>query len=145
MLVRLPITLLLVLAAPLFGAAGQQPASRVHSLEVERTPFITGPLKITLTRIRTGSAITGPGSLEVQVENTSTDFAIFSPALLYFVNRDSDQVNIRGVWDLKVSFPAMDRKIAPGARIKDYYNLSGRIHFPTRLYYDEKLLALIAE
>ena len=48
-------------------------------------------------------------------------------------------------YDPRIPSGALDRRIAPGARIKESYSLSGKGHLPIRLYYDEKLLAEIVE
>jgi len=39
----------------------------------------------------------------------------------------------------------MDRRIAPGAHIKEIYTLNGKVRLPARIYYDEKLLTEIAD
>jgi len=48
-------------------------------------------------------------------------------------------------YDPRTSTSPFDRRIAPGARVKESYSLSGKVRLPIRLYYDEKLLAEIFE
>jgi hypothetical protein len=97
----------------------------------------------------------GSGSIEVVVENVSNAFETFSPQRLSLVDKENVQVNVmasrrnyyRNVpsYDPRIPTGPLDRRIAPGARVKETYSLSGRVHLPIRLYYDEKLLAEIVE
>ena len=135
--------LILVLVVPFFTVAQDQPASRVRETELSRTPFIAGPLKITLTSFRAGDFLSRYGSVEVQVENISTVFAVFSPDRLSIVNRDNQQVDVLGIPVRNSYLSAAERRVAPAARIKETYVLNGKVHLPARLYYDQKLLAVI--
>jgi len=40
---------------------------------------------------------------------------------------------------------AEERRMAPNARIKAWYDLKGQVRLPVRLYYEDKLLAMIIE
>ncbi|HXG66002.1 MAG TPA: hypothetical protein VNO70_12945 [Blastocatellia bacterium] len=138
-----------ILFIPMMGlltdAYSQQPPLRVRKYELPRTPFIAGPLKITLIDFRGSFLKLSPGFIEAQVENTSTQFATFSPQRLSFVDKDNDQSDILGVGFGEHLLPAPVRTLAPGARMKQAYALTDKVHLPARLYYDEKLLAVIAE
>ena len=93
--------------------------------------------------------------MEVEVENSSTGFETFSPQRVSLVDRDNVQVNVMAPkrssyrtvppYDPRIPTGPLDRRIAPGARVKENYSLTGKAHFPIRLYYDEKLLAEIVE
>src|SRR5262249_25948057 len=139
---------------PIFTAADDQPA-RIRVSDLEKTPIAAGPLKIRITKLRASFLKLGSGSIEVEVENASTGFETFSPQRLSLINKDSIQINIvagrhsyyRTIppYEPKVPLPPLERRIAPGARIKETYSLSGKLRHPIRLYYDEKLLAEIVE
>ena len=97
----------------------------------------------------------GNGSIDVEVENASSGFETFSPQRFSLVDRDNVQVNVMAPkrnsyrtvppYDPRIPSSPLDRRIAPGARVKESYSLTGKVHFPIRLYYDEKLLAEIIE
>jgi hypothetical protein len=134
----------LLLLVPVFVAADEQPSVRVHLSELDRTPLIAGPLKITLTKFKGSFLKVGGGYVEIRVENTSTEFATFSPQLLSFVS-NNDQVDILFMMYGEQLLPPQDRRIVPGARIKEEYRLNGKVRFPARLYYRDKLLAVITD
>ena len=131
------------LMIPFVVGAGQQPPTRIRVSELERMPFIVGTLKITITEFRGSVLKLLAAYIEVRVENTSTEFATFSPQRLVFVNKDNEQTDILGIRN--GTLPALDKSIAPGARIKQSYVLTEKVRLPARLYYNEKLLAVIAE
>jgi hypothetical protein len=146
--------LVLALLIPLCAVADDQPA-RIKVSDLEKTPIAAGPLKIRITRLRGSFLKLGSGSIEVVVENVSNAFETFSPQRLSLVDKENVQVNVmasrrnyyRNVpsYDPRIPTGPLDRRIAPGARVKETYSLSGRVHLPIRLYYDEKLLAEIVE
>jgi hypothetical protein len=146
--------LVLALLIPLCAAADDQPA-RIRVSDLEKTPIAAGPLKIRITKLRGSFMKLGSGSIEVVVENVATGFETFSPHRLSLVDKENVQVNVlasrhsyyRTVppYDPRAPTSPFDRRIAPGARVKEKYSLSGRVHLPIRLYYDEKLLAEIVE
>jgi hypothetical protein len=146
--------LVVALLIPLCAVADDQPV-RVRVSELEKTPIAAGPLKIRITRLRGSFLKFGNGSIDVEVENDSTGFQTFSPQRLALVDRDNEQVNVmspkRGshrtvpMYDPRVPTSPLDRRIAPGARVKESYSLTGKAQFPIRLYYDEKVLAEIVE
>lgn len=147
------LALALGLFIPLCAVAGDQPA-RVRVSDLEKTPIAAGVLKIRITKLRGSFMKFGNGSIEVDVENASTGFETFSPNRLSLVDRDNLQVNVMvpkrnhstvPAYDPRVPLSPLDRRIAPGARVKESYSLSGKVHLPIRLYYDEKLLAEIVE
>lgn len=140
---RLSQILIFLLISPFVVAGDQTPHVRVSDLY--KTPLLAGPLKITITGFRGSFLKLGNGSIQMQVENTSTQFATFSPHLLSFVSNGDDQADVLATWYSNQYLPAVDRKIAPGARIKETYTLTDRVHLPARIYYDEKLLAVISD
>lgn len=144
----------LALVIPLCAVADDQ-SVRVRVSELEKTPISAGPLKIRITKLKGSFLKFGNGSIEVEVENSSAGFETFSPHRLALVDRDNGQVNVMAPkrssyrtvppYDPRIPTGLLDRRIAPGARIKESYSLSGKAHFPIRLYYDEKMLAEIVE
>ena len=146
--------LVLSLLIPLCAIADDQPA-RIRVSELDKTTITAGPLKLRITKFRGSFMKFGSGSIEVVVENGSTSFETFSPQRLSLVDKENIQVNIMGSrhsssktappYDPKMPTGPLDRRIAPGARVKETYSLSGTVHLPIRLYYDEKLLAEIGE
>ena len=146
--------LVLALLIPLCAVADDQPA-RIRVSDLDKTPIAAGPLKIRITKLKGSFLKLGSGSIEVEVENASTGFETFSPQRLSLVDKDNVQVNIMGSrhssyrtappYDPRVLAGPLDRRIAPGARVKETYSLSGKVHHPIRLYYDEKLMAEIIE
>jgi len=146
-------TLVLALLIPLCAVADDQPA-RIRVSDLDKTPIVAGPLKIRITRLRGSYLKLGNGSIEVEVENVSSGFETFSPQRLSLINHDNIQINVVGTkryyrtvppYDPRIPSGPLDRRIAPGARVKESYSLSGKVHLPIRLYYDEKLLAEIVE
>ena len=146
--------LVLALLIPLCAVADDQPA-RIRISDLEKTPIAAGPLKIRITKLRVSFLKLGSGSIEVEVENVSNAFETFSPQRLSLVDKENVQVNVmasgrnryRTVPPYTPGMPnsPLDRRIAPGARVKESYSLSGKVHLPIRLYYDEKLLAEIVD
>jgi len=144
----------LALLIPLAAVADDQP-SRIRVPDLEKTPIAAGPLKIRITKFRGSFLKVGNGSIEVEVENVSTGFESFSPQRLSLINNDNVQLNVIGSrhnnyrnppqYDSRIPIGPLERRIAPGAHIKETYSLSGKVHLPMRLYYDEKLLAEIVE
>ena len=136
--------ILLVLLVALLASATNQPA-RIRVSELDRTPLTAGPLKITLTKFRGSFLKLGGGSIEVEVFNNSTEFTVFSPQRLSFVGSDNSQADILAIQSGDRYWCALDRRIAPGARTKEFYALNGKVRLPARVYYDEKLLAEIVD
>lgn len=147
-------TLALALLIPLCATADNQP-TQIRVPELNKTPITAGAFKIRITKLRGSFLKFGNGSIELEVENVSTAFETFSPRRLSLVNRDNVQIDIVNArhgdyrtlppYDPNAPTVALDRRIAPGARLKESYKLSGRLHLPIRFYYDEKLLAEIVE
>lgn len=144
---RLLTSMMVLLFVPFFVAAGQAPATRVRASELGQMPFIVDSIKLTFTKFnRDGLLGLGHGSIELRVENMSSAFTTFSPQRLSLVGSDNEQANVLGVPVGNDNIiPAEDRKIAPFARMKEYYVLTGKLQLPARLYYDEKLIGIIAE
>ena len=149
------ITLLIALLIPVCVAANDSPA-QTRAGDLDKTPITAGPLKIRIAKLREAAFLgKGSGSIEVEIENTSTAFETFSPLRLSLINKDNVQINVVGgkrslyrtipPYDPRVPASPLDVRIAPGARFKEAYSLSGRVRLPIKLYYDEKLLAEIVE
>lgn len=148
------LALALGLLVPLCAAADDRPV-QIRAQDLNKAPITAGAFKIRITKLTENFLKLGNGSIELEVENVSAAFETFSPRRLSLVNRDNIQVNIVNArhgdyrtippYDPNVPTAALDRRIAPGARIKESYKLSGRLHLPMRFYYDEKLLAEIVE
>lgn len=136
---------ILVLLVTLVASASDQPTIRVRTSDLSRTALTAGPLKITLAQFRGSFLKIGGGSVEAQVENTATEFITFSPQKLSFVGSDNSQADVLAIQSGEHYWPAVERRIAPGARIKEFYALNGKVRLPARLYYDEKLLAVISD
>jgi hypothetical protein len=137
-------SIIVVLLVALLASATNQPA-RIRVSELDRTPLTAGPLRITLTKFRGSFLKVGGGSIEAQVENTSAEFSVFSPQRLSFVGSDNSQADILAIQSGDRYWCALDRRIAPGARTKEFYALNGKVRLPARVYYDEKLLAEIVD
>lgn len=148
------LTLALALLIPLSATADDQPI-QIRVPDLSKTPIKAGNFKIRIAKL-TGSFLKfGNGSIELEVENVSAAFETFSPRRLSLVNKDNVQIDIVNArhgayrtlppYDPNAPTAALDRRIAPGARVKESYKLSGRLHLPIRFYYDEKLLAEIVE
>ena len=138
-------TLVLALLIPLCVAANDQPTS-IRVLDLSKTPIAAGPLKIRISKLKGSFLKVGNGSIEVEVENVSSGFETFSPQRLSLINTDNVQINVVGTrhsyyrnvpqYDPRIPIGPLDRRIAPGARIKETYSLSGKVHLQMRLYYD---------
>ena len=144
---RLLTSMMVLILVPFFVSAGQAPATRVRASELSQSPFIVDSIKLTFTKFnKDGLLGFGHGSIELRVENVSSTFTTFSPQRLSLVGSDNEQANVLGIPVGNDNIiPAEDRKIAPFARMKEYYGLTGKLQLPARLYYDEKLLGIIAE
>jgi len=148
------LTVVLALLVPL-SASADDPTARARVSDLDKTQIAAGPLKIRIIKLKGSFLKMGSGSIEVEVENASAGFETFSPQRLSLINKDNIQINVVGAkrssyraippYDPRVPTGPLDRRIAPGARIRETYSLSGKLHLPIRLYYDEKLLAEIVE
>jgi hypothetical protein len=144
MLPKLSFLISLVLLAPLLAMA-DDPPKHVRVSDLSKTPMSAGPLTISLVKF-SGSPRLGNARIELRVENTSTGFATFSPHRLSFVGEDNAQVDIWGTWIGESNLLApRDKRIVPGAHIRENHYLDGKVSLPARLYYDDKLLAVITE
>lgn len=140
-LIALAIAVIFILTS---SVAGDEP-DRIRKSELDTHPFTVGELKITITRFRTGSLLTR-AAIRVRVENTSGSAATFNPQRLSFVISSNRQINVRGQRRQGDRFVFVQpREIAPGAYIKEIYDLDGRVHLPARLFYEGKELALITD
>ena len=142
---RLIASLLPVLVLPFLALADDQPPVRVRESELSRSPLFVSSLRITIQAIKGRGAPFISSSLDVQIENTSSAFTVFFPRRLSFVDGENRQIDVLAIAHQRGDFAAVDRSIAPGAHVKELYALNGRVHLPARLYYDEKLLAVITD
>jgi len=153
---KLLILILVALLAPVCVAADDQ-SPQIPAAQLDKTPIAAGVLKIRITKLSGSVLKIGNGQIEVDVENASSEFQTFSPQRLSLVNKDNSQVNItlsrKSVYyagslppyDPRIPATLVDRRIAPGARLKENFGLTRKVHLPARLYYDEKLIAVITE
>jgi hypothetical protein len=148
----------LILLAPLVVLAFQGQADQFRKRDLKSSPLTAGPLKITLISldgiiddVLEVGLIKFPNPICLEVENTSDKFTTFDPRRLSFIDKANNQMDIRGLipyqdqWLSKELSAAEERRIAPNARIKAWYDLTGQIRLPVRLYYEDKLLATIIE
>lgn len=145
---RLLVLTTALLFIPFLAMAGGQVSTRVRKSEMKDVPLLAGnSIRITITKLHQGYLHTesGDAEIELKVENLSTGFVTFSPHRLSFVGSNNRQVDILAVQVIKDSYPAVDRRLALGAHIKDTYRLSDKLSLPARLYYEDKLLALITD
>jgi hypothetical protein len=126
-----------------FAPANDQPP-RIRAGDLDGKALTAGPFKITINGLKGGFFKIGD-YIEVRVENTSPDFATFSPQHLSLVNSNGDQVDLLTLLYVNQLLAPQDRRIAPGARIKEKYGLSGRVSLPARLFYDDELLVIITD
>ncbi|MGA9771018.1 MAG: hypothetical protein WBV94_18435 [Blastocatellia bacterium] len=134
------IALIFILAST---AAGDEPVS-IPKSDLDTHPFTSGDLKITITGFRTGSLLTR-AAIRVRVENTSGNAATFNPQRLSFVISSNRQINVRPRrqgHQLDLLSPI---EIAPGAYIKETYDLDGKVPLPARLFYEGRELASITD
>jgi hypothetical protein len=139
------VIIIIVLAAV---ANGQTPP-RIGKSELKKHEFAASELRITLTRFWPGSLLSR-GYIEVKVENRSSDAAPFDPLRLSFVNKDNKQVNVQAVVHQGKHGPGyaintVAREVAPGAFIKEFYWLDGRLRFPAQFFYEGRRLAFITD
>jgi hypothetical protein len=149
----------LILLAPLVVLAFQAQADQFRKRDLKSRPFTADPLKITLISLDgsiddvfEGGMLKYVNPVYIEVENTSDKFTTFDPRRLSFVDKANNQMDIRGLIPYedrwlggKELSAAEERRIAPNARIKAWYELTGRIRLPVRLYFEDKLLATIIE
>jgi hypothetical protein len=147
--------LFLALASILFVqsglvTAGQSPLT-IRRSELERMPLTIGKVQVKIIKFKDSVFLSsemrtvGTALIELQAENLSQEFTHFDPNLLMFVGQDNQQSNIWGINRRNEVYPARERLIAPGARIREAYSLTEKINLPARLYYDDRLLAVIVE
>ncbi|HEY7184680.1 MAG TPA: hypothetical protein VIC84_24795 [Blastocatellia bacterium] len=149
----------LILLAPLVVLAFQAQGDQYRKRDLKSKPFTAGPLKITI--ISLDGFIDGVlevgltkfvNPIYIEVENTSDKFTTFDPRRLSLVDTANNQLDVRGLipyadqWlGTKELSTAEERRMAPNARIKAWYELTGYFRLPVRLYYEDKLLATIIE
>ena len=150
MLSKLSSFIIVLTFLPVSSLAGDEPLS-IRRSDLSGHSFVVGDLKITIKRFWAGSLLSR-GYIEILAENTSDNAATFNPLRLSFVGKNGKQVNVRGRWQAGPRHPddrAIDlprpTEIAPHAYIKELYELDGRVHLPTRLFYEGKDLALLVK
>jgi hypothetical protein len=148
---RKPFVILIILALLPAAIAARDEPERVRRAELEDRTFVVGALKITIKRFWPGSLLTR-GFVEVTAENNSSSAVTFNPQRLSFVNKDGKQINLRGRWQTGVVHSndnrldvTVAREVAPGAYVKELYELDGRVRLPARLFYEGKDLAVIVK
>ncbi|HXG63572.1 MAG TPA: hypothetical protein VNO70_00600 [Blastocatellia bacterium] len=139
----------LIIAAPLLVVAGNGP-EQVRKSELSKHPFTVGQLKLTITYFHAGLPLLSHGVIEVKVENPSSSAEVFDPHLLSLVSKNNSQVHVAGRIQSFVHSndrlgPAQARSVAPGAHMKEYFEFTGRVKLPAKLFYDGKELAVITD
>src|SRR5262249_40437529 len=116
-----------------------------------------GSLKLTISVFRPNlrdipTMIKLPGQIEVTIENTSDAGAEYAPDELALVGSDGVQVNLRGRMQMGLRRRDDDRleklqtrTLAPGAHVKEFYELTGSVRLPARLFYAGQELAVITD
>ena len=145
----------IALILPICVAAENQ-TPQIPASQLDKIQITVGPLKFRITRLRGSVLKIGNGQIELEVENASSEFQTFYPQRISLINKDNSQLNtiLARTTNYRTSLPPYDpripsaltdRRIAPGARVKDIYGLTGKVRLPARLFYDEKLIAVITE
>jgi hypothetical protein len=137
------LVLLILSCLPCVMAADQPP--RIRNSDLDTSPINVGPIKIRMTKFRGSLLKIGNGSVEIEVENTSKDFARFNPQSLSFVGSDDRQVDILAIQSGDHYWPAAGRDVAPGARTREYYALNGKVRLPARVYYEQREIAVVVD
>lgn len=145
------LTLTLIFAFLSVSTPAQNEPKQISRSDLTSQSFVAGDLKITLKKFWAGSLLSR-GYVEVRVENLSAAAKTFNPQRLSFVGKDAKQVNIRGRRQTGPVHPddraievALPRDVAPGAYLKELYELDGRVRLPARLIYEGEELAVIVK
>jgi len=129
------------------SGATQTPVPQIKESNLAKTPIHDGPLTFTITEFKAISVFSAHAAwIKMTVENTSSSFVTFSPAILAIVGRDGTQVNVFGIPlpDDQV-LPAPDIDLTPKSHVKTFYLLTDRSEIPAKLYYDQQLIAEIVK
>jgi hypothetical protein len=139
------------------ATASAQGADRVKKADVKKHPFQVGSLGLTIGTFRPHlrdvlSFVRSAGQIEVRIENGTDQSIEYSPKELTLIGSDDQQVNLRGRMQLGIVNPDDDRlepvqarTIAPRAKLKEFYELTGPVKLPARLYYGSQQLAVIID
>ena len=131
---------------PAVHAADDKDAPKISLSELHRAPLNVGPLTITIRKLRGSKFLEFRGGIEFTIENSTDQFAPFSPARLLLVDNKGRQVNLLGtLFRGREPVPATDTDIAPHARLKMNYTLTSRMELPVNIYYDKTLLATVVK
>jgi hypothetical protein len=140
-----------------FATAFVQGSDRVRKANLKKHPFVIGSLRLTVSIFRPNlrdipTFVRTPGQIEVRIENGSDRGVEYAPSKLSLVGSDDQQVNLRGRMQQGIVNPDDDRleplqakTLAPGAKIKEFYELTGPVRLPARLYYGDQELAVITD
>ena len=148
------VSLMLVVGLSCAIASAQSP-DLVKKNDLKNHPFQVGDLGLTIGTFRPHlrdlpTFVRTPGQIQVRAVN-STDRAVqYSPMDIVLVGSDGKQVNLRGRFQMGFFDPDSDRldpiqamTIAPGAILEEFYELTGPVKLPARLYYGGQQLAVI--
>jgi hypothetical protein len=139
------------------ATASAQGIDQIKKADLKKHPFQVGDLGVTISTFRPHlrdmlTFVRAPGQIEVRVENTTAQGVEYSPRDLALVGSDGQQVSLRGRIQLGIVNPDDDRldpvqarTIAPGAKLKEFYELTGPVKLPARLYYGNQQLAVITD
>jgi len=143
---------------PLFSAYAQS-SDRVRKSDLKKHSFVASNLRLTVLLFRPHlrdplTFVRSAGQIQISVENGSAQAIEYAPSRLSLVGSDDQQVNLRGRMQTGVFIAADDvdrldalqtRMIAPKAKLKEFYQLTGPVRLPARLYYGDQELAVITD
>ena len=141
------IGLLLLMGLPL---AAQEPVT-CRARDLSAHPFRNGGLSLTVASLSGYKSFdrerkfSGRANILLAVENTGSGFQLYAPNDLNLVGKDGVQVFPMFERNLADDLLPAAIRLAPGAHVNVEYALSGRLHFPARVYLGERLVAVITE
>lgn len=118
-------------------AAPPQGIIHCQASAIDQQTIKEGQLLIKLSRFKYRS-------FKVSVQNTSESFGTFSPADLIIVGNDGSQNYIETSYSTTPLHPTSIR-VAPMAHVLLTYGLNTEINLPAKIYYSEKLVAVITK
>jgi len=115
-----------------------KPVLQCKSSELDRHPFEIGGMSLTITTLK-------KDVIWIQLKNNSDEFRVFQPEDLNVVGGDGNQLYIQTTTGSAPMTVTTRAHIAPGATLKQGYGLNHFVHFPAKIYFNEKLLAEISD
>jgi len=87
----------------------------------------------------------GVGFVRFRLDNRTDQFITFDPTELVFVGENGGQASIGLQRREEDRAPAEEIRMAPGAHVYLEYNLTARLYFPVKVYYNAKLIAEVTD